>query len=308
MMIQFSFLCLFFIRLLRLYNLFCPLKKGQFIIEKMITSLSKTMSENKEITVRCRFGLDFFIRIRESQFHQLLCYGVYEEAETYCFRNLLHEGDILFDIGANFGWYTILGAKIVGKNGQVHAFEPIPNNFNYLKRNMTISKHNNIITLNNFALGNKIGERHFHLFCDSAIGNASAFIADRDVDKSFLCKINLLDNYRREKKLEKVDFIKCDVEGFELKVLQGAKHLLSSEVPPIILIEINEKLSSVAGYNGINILQFLHEISDGRYTFYRIGQNRKINKYNMRGSINPIENILCIGSNIHREKLNRLFK
>ena len=117
--------------------------------------------------------------------------------------------------------------------------------------------------------------------------------------------MNLLDNYLKEKNIEKVDFIKCDVEGFELKVLKGAKSLLSSEEPPIILIEINERLSNAAGYEGIEILRFLYEISSGQYSFYRIDQDtRRVYDYNLNIPLNPIENLLCIIKDIHGRRLN----
>src|SRR3990172_1939329 len=60
--------------------------------------------------------------------------GVYEDVETEFVKKIIHEGDIVLDIGANIGYYSLIFAKLVGKLGKVFSFEPEPYNFSLLNK------------------------------------------------------------------------------------------------------------------------------------------------------------------------------
>jgi len=71
--------------------------------------------------------------------------GIYDEFETDIIKKEVHHGDVVMDIGANIGYFTIILAKLVGDEGKVFAFEPDPTNFELLKkkcRNQWIQKYN----------------------------------------------------------------------------------------------------------------------------------------------------------------------
>jgi predicted methyltransferase len=65
----------------------------------------------------------------------LFGHGVWERDESEEVRDILRPGDTCIDVGADFGWYSVIGAKAVGPAGRVIAFEPLPQNFEFLKRN-----------------------------------------------------------------------------------------------------------------------------------------------------------------------------
>ena len=71
--------------------------------------------------------------------------GGYENAETELFESHIKEGDVVMDIGANIGYYTLVAAKLVGANGKVYAFEPESINFSFLKKSVEINNYENVI-------------------------------------------------------------------------------------------------------------------------------------------------------------------
>lgn len=164
--------------------------------------------------------------IRTSEFdgisHELLYEGAHEQYETKLFRQFLTEGMTIVDIGANIGYYTLLGAKLVGDKGRVFAFEPEPQNFALLTRNIELNKYRNIVAVRK-AVSNKTGKAD--LFLNRQAG-AHGFLPDReDVVGVTTVETVSLDGYF-EGSESPIDIIKIDVEGAELAVLQGMPNII----------------------------------------------------------------------------------
>jgi FkbM family methyltransferase len=153
--------------------------------------------------------------------------------EKYFYLRNIKRGDIVLDIGANHGYYTSLFSEIISNSGQVHAFEPVPENFTKLKSLKPINKN---VIFNHLAIGkrNETGIIRYNL---------------NDLEKASLikcCNTNLIesetqittvDNYIKEFPLSNVNFIKCDVEGSELDVFTGSVETLK-EFKPKLSIEL----------------------------------------------------------------------
>ena len=169
-----------------------------------------------------------------------------EKNESDIFKELLRPGDIFFDIGANVGVYTLLAASKVGSTGKVYSFEPVGANYNRLRHNISLNEFTNVIT-------NKIAVSDVHeilkLFTSDKTNTGSASIAEMNTwDGGFEeVETTTIDDYVRKIKLsDDIRLIKIDVEGSELKVLDGMRQVLSRENAPHLLIEINsERLESV---------------------------------------------------------------
>lgn len=139
---------------------------------------------------------------------------------------------ILFDVGANHGYYTLLLAKNFPK-GEIHAFEPGKTTFEIYKKNISekLSSMKNI-KFNNFGMSDKAGEAT--LYYDNP-GSGLASVYKRELDylnidysKSESIILNTIDNYCIENNISDIDFLKMDVEGNELNVLKGAKDMLNA--------------------------------------------------------------------------------
>lgn len=70
---------------------------------------------------------------------------IHEEATTNLFKKIVKEGDVVIDLGANIGYFALLAAKLVGPTGKVFAFEPEPQNFSYLKKNVELNNYTNVM-------------------------------------------------------------------------------------------------------------------------------------------------------------------
>jgi len=135
-------------------------------------------------------------------------------------------GDIVFDIGAYVGDTALWFSKAVGPQGKVYAFEPEPSNFAKLKANLERNNVTNVIPLQ-LALSENEGEMRV------SSGAGSSVITQAGTGKSV--KVTTIDNFVEANKLPRVDFIKMDVEGHELKVLTGAKETIKTFKPSLAL-------------------------------------------------------------------------
>lgn len=226
-----------------------------------------------------------------TMYRTLFFMGNYEKYETNILKKFINEGDIVFDIGANFGWYTTLFAKLVGKKGQVHSFELVAPIFSELKFNCELNNLTNNVFLNNFALGLEKEKTVVNLFRGLPSGHVSISTLARDDYISFETDILPLDKYILDNNISKVDLVKCDVEGAEMMVLKGGAKLFTRTMPPVVLIELKVDAASQFGYNPENLL--LQLLKYNRYTFFKMINNRKLKKLECFTKYKH-NNILCL--------------
>jgi FkbM family methyltransferase len=187
---------------------------------------------------------------------EILNFGNYEKEEMAMMFNLVHDGDVFFDVGANFGWYSLNVAKKYPRS-LVQAFEPIEKTFGFLQKNIKINNLDNI-SANNFGLSNEEKKSVFYYYPEGS-GNASAAnLSDHDSVERVDCSVKTLDKFVEEKQI-KIDFIKCDVEGGELFVFQGGVNAIKAN-QPIIFTEILRKWSKKFNYHPNEIIHLLSDL------------------------------------------------
>ena len=182
----------------------------------------------------CHFDEFIGLSIRE--------YGEYSELELQTILKFINHGDVIFDVGANIGCFSVPFAKKVGLNGKVYAFEPQKFIFNLLKRNIKCNELNNVKIFNN-AVGSTNTILELNDFDYSQPGNFGGIGLKKNYDNSYCAKIKgtkknkiktlTLNNFLN---LKKCNFLKIDVEFMELSVLKGAKDFIN-KFKPIIWIE-----------------------------------------------------------------------
>jgi FkbM family methyltransferase len=148
---------------------------------------------------------------------------IHEPYETELVSSIIEPGNVVLDIGANIGYYTLIFAKLVGQNGKVFAFEPEPTNFQLLEKNVSINGYSNVI-LEQKAVSNRNEKKKLYLDKENAgmhrIYKPQFTNLDFvEVDTVFLD--DYFSNYRGE-----IDFIKMDIEGSEITALEGMQKIL----------------------------------------------------------------------------------
>jgi len=153
--------------------------------------------------------------------------GTFEPEERSIFENTVREGDVVFDIGANVGFYTLLASVLVGEGGKVYAFEPLPRNLSSLKSHMKINGVTNVEIIE-AAVADHNGAARFEESPDPSMSHLSAqgAVEVRTVS---------LDDLISRGEIPAPDFIKIDVEGAEASVLRGARDVLEVRNPAILL-------------------------------------------------------------------------
>lgn len=140
---------------------------------------------------------------------------------------MVSPGSVVFDLGAHVGFHTLLASVLVGSKGKVFAFEPMPKNLHYLKEHLKINQINNV-TIIEAAVSEKNGVAYFEQTESSFQGHLSS-------QGSIRVNVVSLDQLIAEGKVPTPDYIKMDVEGAEVQVLQGAKSLIEKSHPTIFL-------------------------------------------------------------------------
>ncbi|HEX2231070.1 MAG TPA: FkbM family methyltransferase [Nitrososphaeraceae archaeon] len=150
------------------------------------------------------------------------------------------QGDIVVDIGANIGRYTIIGSKRVGAQGKVVAIEAHPGNFEMLNRNIKLNQLTNVIPLN-YAAYSK--ETKIRLYVPDEESGYTIYhtLMERTGKKFVEVNANTLDYLLQLNQIrqEQVKWIKIDVEGAELDVLKGSTNVLSKSKDIALLIEVH---------------------------------------------------------------------
>jgi FkbM family methyltransferase len=148
--------------------------------------------------------------------------GPYEYKEA-----IIEKNDIVFDCGANIGSFSALA---LSKGSEVHAFEPINETFLLLNYHLRHFKKSGLLHLNNFGLSNQKGIVDFYIKNDSF---ENSYVNDVDCRDQLECNVTTIDEYVKEKNIQRVDFIKADIEGAERDMLIGAIETIKKYKPKI---------------------------------------------------------------------------
>ena len=176
----------------------------------------------------------FYADLRESVFFPLFKYGYYphQKAEESLLAEILRAGDIVFDVGANIGYMTLVFLKAVGSSGIIVAFEPSKRAFRLLKRNY---ENIDTVSLVNRAVGAISGKVLFYQ--EEYLDRSHTCSAKTASNNCYEVEMTTLDQYYTQNSSLLPTLLKVDVEGAEHAVFAGSRSLLSAPTSPIIMFE-----------------------------------------------------------------------
>jgi len=229
---------------------------------KLADIFLKQMSENNEIIHI--HGL----KIKKSKTTRLsFLTGENEPEVTEILEKELKDGMKILDLGANFGWFTLIAAKKVGMSGNVYAFEPDPTLADALKTNVKLNNLDNVSIIP-FAVSNKSSISKFSLNPLYPTRNRleSKTLSENIID----VKTISIDDFCEKNQLI-VDFIKMDVEGSEVKALEGMKNTIISNPKLKIVTEFNQKAIVDVGSSPEDLINLLEGYG---YTINEVIKNK----------------------------------
>lgn len=181
--------------------------------------------------------------------------GIWEPFETSLLLSFLRTGDIFVDVGANIGYFSVLGASVVGEGGAVFAFEPDPANFQLLQASAALNALQGRISAVQAGLAAVNADGRLFLSEDN-LGDHQIHCADPGRD-SLPITLHNGSQYLRGK-LQRLDLLKIDTQGSEYEVMLGLMPLLQElPRPPRIIIELTPLSLRQAGASGRALIELL---------------------------------------------------
>lgn len=247
-----------------------PLLRGKGL--EIVVDLHSLRGGESDPVVRLICGLDDWIP------WNVFLYGYYRMEENYQIFMLAKAKScrVIFDIGANIGYYTVQFSRIT--NGRVWAFEPCRPQFDTLQRNIALNNLENVVTSKTI-VSDSDKKRRIYFYAMHNTGRSSLEISSEQFED---VQATSIDHYCAAQSIAAIDLMKIDVEGHELRVLHGMCGMLAEKKVGSLFIELNEHTLQSAGNSIEDVVTFLstfgysgHSIKSGVAEKY-LGENESL--------------------------------
>jgi FkbM family methyltransferase len=202
---------------------------------------------NDELKVHVKPNFWMNVSPKDYATYGIYFFGTYDPHMTSVFSHLVKPGETVWDIGTERGWFTLHLAKLVGNTGRVDSFEAFPPTFEKLMTNVAL---NNLawVKANCAAVSDKSSKMWFVPPSNDVTNNVSylnecngvGYLTDLFQNGAIEVDTISLDEYYSVQGIEKVSLLKMDIEGAEVRALNGAKNLIKKD-KPILAIEFNRQ-------------------------------------------------------------------
>ncbi len=243
----------------------------KLLLSKTRRELLPVIGSRLGILVPVRAEGGWWIRVPDDDVLYHMKRKSYERQEIDFLGSFLRPGSTVLDIGAHFGLYSILAARQVGREGRVLAFEPNPRNLLYLRLNVLLNRQRHVEVVP-VALSNEEGEADFTCVSQGAY---SALHAAEVPGKTSVIRVQqtTLDAIVAKEKLHSVDFVKLDVEGAELLVLEGGNDFFSQVPRAVVMCEFDDRRAAPYGHTCRQVYRWL---GNRDYRWFRLSDQARL--------------------------------
>jgi len=221
-----------------------PRVRGRGRVAIIVNRVFPATPAHATVRAPMRLHYSMLVDLRSTVEESLAYYlGEYDTEHIRGLLRLFRPDWTVLDVGANVGFYTIPMASAVQARGRLHAFEPVASNFSRLSENVRRNGLEYVAQLHQMGLSDQNGVLRISLregFANGAQTGNAEIVIDQD-DERFECvetKVARLDDIAGSLGIDRLDFVKVDIEGHEDKFLAGAQTTIQ-RFRPVILLEIN---------------------------------------------------------------------
>lgn len=233
------------------------------VLSKVVISARRLSGASSTVVVR-RDGVLWSLDLKEGIDFSIYLLGGFEPRTLRRYKELIADGFVVLDIGANIGAHTLPIAQLVGPSGKVIAFEPTKYASEKLLSNVRLNPSlSNRIVFNQTMLVGSIAETlPEEIYSSWPLEKANDLHADHQgrLKATTGAVAQTLDSYVEQHNLDRVDFIKLDVDGHEYEVLQGARGMLE-KLRPSIMLELAPYVYSERPRDFDELLKLLWDMS-----------------------------------------------
>jgi FkbM family methyltransferase len=250
--------------------------RGRTRVTMLIARHAKSL---QAVPIRIADHPDIYVDLRQLSSHFWLIGTPFEHSplemdEQSVMRRFVHVGDTVFDIGANIGMHTTLLSQLVGPRGRVFAFEPNAELLQTLT--LTVARLRNAV-LYPYALSDRATEAPFFVPVHHTMSSLADWTTNATLDhvrfgkaRTITVQQQRIDDLVADGILPLPNFIKCDVEGAELKVFRGGENTLDHADAPVILFEAGPESAAGFGLSMTDAARFLGALPRPGYQFFEL--------------------------------------
>jgi len=247
-------------------------------VRTVLPRIMRRMGVTRDKTLPLFWGASFYGVIPEAISSLIWRFGYFDPKTSINILNSLEEGGVFVDVGAHFGYFTLLASSVVGSSGKVVAIEAMPSTFERLQKNIRKNNLEDRCVAVNCAAYDRETELEFKDYglvlssLNSAFGIRNDKININEGVREILIRAQTLDSILESRNIERVDVVKIDAESSEYYVLQGMKNTLE-QYHPILIVELGDEGVINSGKSTQDVIDYLKEF---RYSAWELIGNELV--------------------------------